>query len=321
MAEAYRADQVGSYLRPEVVKSAREDFDQGRISREQLREVEDKAILDALQRQKDTGIDVFSDGEFRRSGFQNDVAEAVEGFVLSDTPSVVRIWQGGGSEQPKEGGAMRIVADKLKPHGRFTAEQSAFLKTHSPGPFKMTVPSPNQFPTVSFKEGLTDKFYPTRSDLLWAIVDIVKAEMKALVDEGVPYVQVDAPRYSYYVDPKWREHLTTLGLDPDTALDEAIAADNACLDGLQGGGATVAFHICRGNNQSMWYAQGGYGPIAEKVFNNLKVDRYLLEYDTERSGTFEPLQHIPKDKMVVLGLLSSKTGQLESQDDLLRRID
>ncbi len=321
MAEAYRADQVGSLLRPQKVKDTREAFQQGRIDRDQLREVEDNAILDALEREKEIGIEVFSDGEFRRSGFQNDIAEAVEGFIYSQTPAVARIWQGG-TEQPKEGGALRIVAGPLKPHGRFTDVQTAFLKEHAPGPFKMTVPSANQFPTVSYQQGLTDKYYKTRSDLLWAISDIVKTELKALVeDDGVPYVQIDAPRYSYYVDPKWREHLQSLGYDPEQALDEAIAADNSCLEGLRRPGVTVAFHICRGNNQSMWYARGGYGPIAEKVFNSLNVDRWLLEYDTERAGTFEPLQHMPKDKMVVLGLISSKTGDLESQDALLRRID
>ena len=141
------------------------------------------------------------------------------------------------------------------------------------------------------------------------------------LERGVPYIQIDAPRYSYYVDPKWRSHLQGLGEDPDQAFEEAVVADNACLRDAERDGVTLAMHVCRGNNQSMWYAQGGYEPIAERLFGTLEVDRFLLEYDTERTGTFEPLRFMPNDKMVVLGLVSSKEPRLEDQDDLMRRID
>ena len=132
---------------------------------------------------------------------------------------------------------------------------------------------------------------------------------------------MDAPRYSYYVDPRWRQHLRDLGEDPVRMFEEAVAADNHCLEGAQREGATVAFHVCRGNNQSKWYAEGGYEAIAELLFGTLKVDRFLLEYDTERSGTFEPLRFMPNDKVVVLGLISSKEAELESADDIARRIE
>jgi 5-methyltetrahydropteroyltriglutamate--homocysteine methyltransferase len=320
MAEAYRADHIGSFLRPGSVKEARVSFREGKISREQLTGVEDRAILDALNHQKQAGVDVFSDGEFRRSSFQNDLAESVDGYIESESPSVVRIWQGPGGG-PKEQGTTLVVGGKLKQARRLTETQTAFLKSHAPGSFKMTLPSPNQFPAISYQQGLTDKFYPTRSDLLWDIVGIIKGEIAALVNDGVPYIQIDAPRYSYYVDPRWREHLQGLGQDPDKAFEEAIAADNACLERAKREGNTLAFHICRGNNQSMWYAQGGYEPIAEKLFNELNVERFLLEYDTERAGTFEPLRFVPDDKMVVLGLVSSKDPKLESHDELMRRID
>jgi 5-methyltetrahydropteroyltriglutamate--homocysteine methyltransferase len=320
MAEVYRADQVGSLLRPNDVKEARRSFQDGRISREQLADAEDKAILKVLEHQQQIGVSIYTDGEFRRSSFQNDLAESVEGYVTSDQPSVVRIWQGPGGE-PQEQGTHLVVGGKLRQMRRLTGEQTAFLKAYAPGPFKMTLPSPNQFPAISYQPGLTDRFYPTRADLLWDIVEIIKAEIAALAEDGVPYIQIDAPRYSYYVDPKWREHLQSLGIDPDTAFEEALAADNACLEGARGEGLTTAFHTCRGNNQSKWYAQGGYEPIAEKLFSTLNVDRFLLEYDTERTGTFEPLRFMPDDKIVVLGLVSSKVPELESQDDLMRRID
>ena len=151
---------------------------------------------------------------------------------------------------------------------------------------------------------------------------LTKAEIQALVNEGVAYVQLDAPRYSYYIDPKWRAYVKDeMGIDPEMALDEAIRADNACLEGAKREGVLLAIHLCRGNNQSKWYAEGGYDPIAEKLFNQLDVDAFLFEYESERAGTFEPLRFVPRGKSVVLGLVSSKVPALESQDDLRRRID
>jgi len=186
----------------------------------------------------------------------------------------------------------------------------------------MTLPSATQFPAIAYRRGLTDTVYPNHSALLWDIVAIIKAEVQALVADGVEYVQIDAPRYSYYVDPKWRDYIRTeMGLEPAAALDEAVRADNACLEGARRAGVTLAMHLCRGNNRSHWYAEGGYDPIAEKLFGTLRVDRFLLEYDDERSGTFEPLRFVPPGKTVVLGLVSSKRPQLESAAELTRRID
>jgi 5-methyltetrahydropteroyltriglutamate--homocysteine methyltransferase len=320
MSEAYRADHVGSFLRPTELKEARAAFREGRLSLEQLRHIEDRAILAALERQRSIGVAIFTDGELRRTGFQNDLMEAVEGFVTATRPAVVRVWQGPGGE-PQEQGTQQVVGGKLRQVRRLTEHQMRFLKAHAPGPVKMTIPSPNQFPAISFQPGITERFYPTRSELLWELVSIIKGEIAALLEDGVPYIQVDEPRYSYYVDPKWRQHLRDIGEDPDKMFAEAIAADNACLQGAQRQGLTVAMHICRGNNESKWYAEGGYEPIAETLFGSLAVDRFLLEYDTERAGTFEPLRFMPRDKIVVLGLVSSKIPMLESQDELLHRID
>ena len=348
MPQVYRADHVGSLLRPAEVKAARAAFADGSMDRDQLREVEEQAILTALQRQWSSGVDVCTDGEFRRSGFQNDLMEAVEGFVTIDQseprltdekqpprgprpastrhpwpglgPPQIRVWQGPEGES-REQALRQVVVGKLRQARSLTQGQVEFLKAHSPGPFKVTVPSPNQFPAISFQPGLTDRFYATRSELLWDIVAIIKSEIAALAAAGVPYIQLDAPRYSYYVDPRWRQYLEDLGEDPDRMFEEAIAADNACIEGSLGYDSTVAIHICRGNNESRWYAEGGYDSIAEKLFGSLAVDRFLLEYDTERAGTFEPLRFVPLGRMVVLGLVSSKTSRLESQDYLLDRID
>jgi len=319
MAPPYRADQVGSLLRPGPVKEARAALRRGEITQQRLKEIEDQEILKSLERQKQTGISVCSDGEYRRTGFQNDMIEAVEGYVDVPSPAIVRIWQGPGGE-PEEQGTRQVVAAKLRPRRRLTGEQAAFIRQHAPGSYKVTVPSPTQFPAISFQPGITDKVYPTRSALLQELTVIVKSEIEALVAEDTPYIQVDAPRYSYYVDPQWREHLRGLGEDPDRAFDEAITADTSCLKGAKRNDNTLAFHVCRGNNQSKWYAQGGYDAIAEKLFS-LPVDRFLLEYDTERAGTFEPLRYVPRGKMVVLGLVSSKDPRLESEDELRRRIE
>ena len=320
MPEIYRADHVGSLLRPDAVKEARSAFQQGRLDSDALREAEDRAILDALERQRAAGVEVFTDGEFRRTGFQNDLIEAVEGFVPPETPAVVRVWQGPGGE-PTEQGTRQVVGAKLRQVRGLTENQREFLQAHAPGPVKVTVPSPSQFPAICFQQGVSDRFYPTRSELLWEIAGFIKAEIATLLASGVDYIQIDAPRYSYYVDPNWRQHLRDLGEDPDAMFEEAVAADNFCLEGAQRPGTTVALHVCRGNNQSKWYAQGGYEAIAERLFGTLAVDRFLLEYDTERAGTFEPLRFMPADKMVVLGLISSKDATLESQDYLVERIE
>ena len=319
MAE-FKADQVGSFLRPPGVKEARTAFKVGRIDQQRLTDVEDTAILDALERQRQIGIDVYSDGEFRRTGFQWDFPEAVEGYVRTERPVVNRMWQGPGGP-PQEQGTSLAVGGKLRQVRRLTEQQTAFLQTHAAGPFKMTVPSPNQFPTLGFQPGLTDRFYPTRSDLLREITTIIKSEIAALADEGVPYIQIDAPRYSYYVDPRWRQHLRDLGEDPDELFEEAVAAEPACIGGAAREGVTTALHVCRGNNESKWYAEGGYEPIAERLFGSLPVDRLLLEYDTERAGTFEPLRFVRPETTVVLGLVSTKVPALESKGDLHRRID
>jgi 5-methyltetrahydropteroyltriglutamate--homocysteine methyltransferase len=320
MPEPYRADHVGSLLRPAEVKEARAAFRAGHLSLDQLHHVEDRAIQTALARQRSIGVDILTDGEFRRTGFQNDLVDTVAGFVASDRPAVVRVWQGPGGE-PQEQGTRQVVGGNLRQVRRLTEHQTRFLQTHAAGPIKMTVPSPNQFPAISFQPGVTEQFYPTRSDLLWQLVSIIQREIAALIEDGVPYIQIDEPRYSYDVDPRWRQHLRDLGEDPEPMFEDAVAADNACLAGIQRQGRTVAMHMCRGNNESKWYAEGGYEPIAEQLFSTLAVDRWLLEYDTARAGTFEPLRFMPRDKMVVLGLVSSKDPTLESQDELRRRID
>ncbi|HTT24683.1 MAG TPA: cobalamin-independent methionine synthase II family protein [Candidatus Sulfotelmatobacter sp.] len=315
MPSGYRADHVGSLLRPPALLQARQSSTDG----EQLRKIEDEFILEAIRRQNDIGLDILTDGELRRRNFMSDFVDAVAGF---DTAKAVsRSWSGhtkSGSVSSVTG----VVTSKLRQMTSLTGRELPFLETHAHGNIKVTLPSANQFPAISYQRGITDKIYPTPSDLLWDIVAIMKREMQSLSSQGISYVQIDAPRYSYYIDAKWREWIRKEMLqDPQAALLESVDADNACFAAARRPGVTLAIHLCRGNNQSHWYAEGGYDAIAEQLFGTLDVDRFLLEYDDERSGSFEPLRFVPPGKIVVLGLISSKRPKLEDKVTLIRRIN
>lgn len=316
MSAPYRADHLGSFLRPPELLDARHD---SHTPQDQLRTLEDRHILRALEKQKELGLSIFTDGELRRATFMSDFNDAVEGVDTGETNA--RTWQGQ-SQGPAVTTPLGVVTGKIRGKRRMTAHELAFLKQHASGDIKVTLPTANQFPAISYRKGITDKVYATPSELLWDIVPVIKAEIAALVDEGVKYVQIDAPRYSYYVDPKWRDFIRNeMGMDPDQALDDAVRADNACLEGAKRPGVILAIHLCRGNNRSQWYAEGGYDLIAEKLFGGLNVDRFLLEYDDERSGSFEPLRFVPRGKQVVLGIVSSKLPALEAEANLVARIN
>ncbi len=210
---------------------------------------------------------------------------------------------------------------KLRKVRKLTGHEAPFLKKFAQGPFKVTLPAPSNFMLASYKAGITEKFYPTHADLLKDLAAIVRDDVAWLIAEGVQYIQFDAPYYSHYLDPRQRQQMKQAGLNPDQELESAIAGDNTALQGVPRGGVTLALHVCRGNSRSRWYTEGGYDAIAEKLFGMLDVDRFLLEYDSERSGGFQPLRLVPRGKDVVLGLVTTKEPRLESPDELRRRID
>ncbi|MFI5098743.1 MAG: methionine synthase [Candidatus Acidiferrales bacterium] len=316
MPTPYRADHVGSFLRPAELLEARHSAS---VNAEQLRALEDRHIQRVLAKQKELGFEIFTDGELRRRNFMSDLTDAVEGFDLGD--AVSRSWKAGDAGKASVSSVTGIVTAKLRQVRPLTGHELPFLKKNSPGAIKMTLPSATQFPAIAFKRGVTDKVYEDHSALLWDIVGIMKQDIAKLSADGVSYIQIDAPRYSYFMDPKWREWIRTeLKVEPEAMLDESLRADNACFEAARRPGVTVAIHLCRGNNRSHWYAEGGYDAVAEKLFGTLAVDRFLLEYDDERSGTFEPLRLVPRGKTVVLGLVSSKLTQMESGDELIQRI-
>jgi 5-methyltetrahydropteroyltriglutamate--homocysteine methyltransferase len=315
---SYRADHVGSFLRPAELLSARARG----AAPEVIHAIEDRQILRVLEKQKELGLDVMTDGEFRRSNFMSNFTDAVDGFYAGD--AVPRQWVEAHSDTAPVpvSSIAEIVNARLKQKRPLTGREVPYLKEHAPGPIKMTLPSATQFPAISFKYDITDAVYPDPYALLDDIAAIMVADLKQLAHAGISYLQIDAPRYSYFLDPKWCEWMKTeLRVDADAMLTASLRADNACFAAAAQPGVTLAIHLCRGNNRSHWYAQGGYDAIAERLFNELAVDRFLLEYDDERSGSFAPLRFVPDNKMVVLGLVSTKIAKLESKQSLLRRIE
>lgn len=316
MSQKFRAENVGSLLRPPALLQARAARAQGSLPLDELRAVEDRAILDAFAGQRRCGIEIFSDGELRRGSWLTDMADAVDGFVPD---KVILDWRGPGGGA--EGSTAQVVGAKLRKLRKMTAREIPLLKKAAPGPFKITLPAPSNFMVASYKPGITDRFYPTHADLLREIVEIVRDEVQWLVQQGVNYIQFDAPYYSHYLDPLQRDRMRAAGVDPDREFSAAVAGDSAALKDVPRDKVTLAVHVCRGNSRSRWYTEGGYDAIAEKLFSELDVDIILLEYDSDRAGGFEPLRFVPRGKTIVLGLVTTKKPKLESQAALRRRID
>ena len=313
----FKADQVGSLLRPTELLQARQAYKADMIGLEQLRSLEDEAIIDVLAMQKQVGIEVFSDGEMRRDAWMSALADAVEGFI--DDHNILR-WHNPDGSIVDEPSRSKIAASKLLQTQRLTGHESSFLKRHSPGPFKITMPSPVSISRSGYKDGVTSEAYATRELFLAELVEIVRNEMLALISDGVSYIQLDEG-FTDYISADWLDQLRRNGEDPDMSLAADIAAENACYDSVSKEDVTLAIHICRGNSRSRWGRSGGYDWLAEQVFSSLNVDRFLLEYDSDRAGAFDPLRFVPSGKTVVLGLITTKHGQLEKQDDILHRID
>ncbi len=295
-------------MRPPLLLRARAES----TTADELRQVEDAAILTLLEQQRATGIDVLTDGEFRRPNFLADFTSAVEGF--SEVGVAAASFMGDTARR-----ATLAVTGRLRQTRRIAPLEAAYLREHAPGPFKITLPTPFQF--VNYVDGVSDRVYPTRGALLAELAEIVAGEVGALIAEGVTYIQIDAPRYSYFIDPQLAARFKANGADPGVELGAVITADNRGLGMPRPPNVITAIHLCRGNNRSTWYAEGGYDAIAERMFSELEANRFLLEFDDARSGSFEPLRFVPPGKTVVLGLVTTKFDALESQDELLRRID
>jgi 5-methyltetrahydropteroyltriglutamate--homocysteine methyltransferase len=312
-----RADQVGSLLRPQALLAAREARQVGKLSDVALAELEDEAILGALRRQVETQQQVYVDGEFRRTGFMTGFPESVEGFVQDAYAPVA--WKGGSGNEGASPNTQLVVGKRLRSKKRIAKNEADFLKKHASGPFKITLPSPVNFAVIFWRRGVSESAYPTPSDFLTDAASILASEAQALANEGAPYIQLDAPVYTHWADASLTAKYRQAGFDMDRFLSDAIAAENMILDAAAA--AVTGVHLCRGNSMGRWLAEGGYDKIAEQLFNELRCNRLLLEYDSPRAGDFAPLRYVPKNKIVVLGLITTKHGELETRDEILRRID
>jgi 5-methyltetrahydropteroyltriglutamate--homocysteine methyltransferase len=323
-----RAEHIGSLLRPPALLETAAAHAEQRITDDQLRTVEDRAILEALRLQQDVGLEVVSDGEFRRTWFAGAWMKAIQGFVDPQQPAGPGAlgWHGTNPAlatavlTPIGGGL--VVGDRVRQVHRFAEDECSFLRQHAPGPFKITLPGVVSQAMRWFRPGITDRFYPTRRSLIEELAGLLSSEVRLLSGEGAAYIQLDSLVYAIQLgDRDKRAELEAAGEDLDEILSDALFADNQSLEPARSAGVMTGLHMCRGNNRSQWVAQGGYEPVAERAFSELKVDRLLLEYDSDRAGGFEPLRFVSAEKTVVLGLVSTKTPQLESQADLLRRIE
>jgi 5-methyltetrahydropteroyltriglutamate--homocysteine methyltransferase len=323
----WRADHVGSLLRPAVVLDAHQRWARGDAADDEVAGIEDAAIVDALALQDACGIDVLTDGEYRRAAWASGFSSAVDGYVPGEPPLPLEWCLGAtGTTMPATPSSSapplgRVVGERLRALRRIAGNEAAFLNRRVPGRFKITLPAPSYIIARGWKPGITDRAYATRGELAVHVAELIHREVDALATDGVTYIQLDNPHLPDYLGDDKRARWQSIGVDPDVALREDLAADNAAIAGVDRGKVVIACHICRGNARSAWHASGGYDDIAEQVFATLDVDRWLLEYDDERSGSFEPLRFMPRDRVVVLGLITTKVGELESTDALLRRID
>jgi methionine synthase II (cobalamin-independent) len=313
----YRADHVGSFLRPKELLEARErHFKQNAISRAQLREVEDRAIRDIVKRQEEWGLSGVTDGEYRRTYFHIDFLEQLEGVEIKGGIPVK--FHGAAGDVDFAPPVMHVTK-KLRHLRPIQLADFEYLKSVTARQPKVTIPSPTMLHFRGGRGAISRAAYPEMEDFYEDVARAYREEIRQLAQAGCRYLQLDDTNLAYLCDPKMREGARLRGDDPDELPRRYARLINAAIAGRPKDMA-VCIHLCRGNFQSAWAAEGGYEPVAEVLFNELQVDGYFLEYDDARSGDFAPLRFVPKGKTVVLGLVTTKLGDLESKDDLKRRI-
>jgi 5-methyltetrahydropteroyltriglutamate--homocysteine methyltransferase len=309
----YRSDVVGSLLRPSYLKEARERHEAGELSQSAFKRAEDRAVDEAIAMQIRSGVEMITDGEMRRYAFFGHLIDAVEGFDKFGGWAIpFRNEKGEKLVMPRP-----VVVSQLRRKHPMCAEEFTYLRARTNQPGKTTLISAQQA-AAYYDSEKSKSAYPKIENYLADLVDILRDEVEELIRLGCTYIQIDSPQYTALLDPQLREGYRQRGNDPDKLLDLSIEMDNAVIGNHPG--IVFGLHLCRGNNQSKFYSAGDYGPIT-KIFRNTRFQRFLLEYDDERSGGFEPLRQVPEDRTIVLGLVSSKKGQLESKDELKQRIE
>jgi 5-methyltetrahydropteroyltriglutamate--homocysteine methyltransferase len=314
----FRADHVGSLLRPQKLLDAREQRKTGAISAEALRKVEDEAIREAVKLQEELGLQAVTDGEFRRTFWHLDFLERFENVTVIPPKLKARFHTHEGDIEFAPPG-LQVVGKLARPRGIFV-EDFKFLKSVTRNTPKQTIPSPSNMHFRGGRGAIDAKAYPDLDRFYSDLGRVYSEEVKELGEAGCRYLQIDEVNFAYLCDPKLQEMVRNLGEDPRKLPSTYAQLINASI-ATKPKDMVVSMHLCRGNFQSAWVAEGGYDPVAETLFNEVGVDAYFLEYDDPRSGDFKPLRYLPKGKTVVLGLVTTKVGQLETKDELKRRID
>jgi 5-methyltetrahydropteroyltriglutamate--homocysteine methyltransferase len=314
----FRADHVGSLLRPPRLLEARDKRKRNEISADELRRVEDDAIREAVKLQEDVGLEAVTDGEFRRTFWHIDFLERFANVTVIPPRIKARFHTHEGDIEFAPPG-LRIDGKLSRPAPIFV-DHFKFVKGATKTTPKQTIPSPSNMHFRGGRGAIDQKAYPDLSEFYADLGRVFSEEVKDLGDAGCRYLQIDEVNFAYLCDPKLRDQVKNIGEDPATLPHTYAKLLNASI-ATKPKDMVVTMHLCRGNFQSAWVAEGGYDPVAEVLFNEIAVDGYFLEYDDPRSGDFKPLRFLPKGKIVILGLVTSKIGQLETKDELKRRIE
>ena len=317
----FRANHVGSLLRPPELRQAREKNQKGELSAAQLREIEDRCIRDAVKMQEDVGMQGITDGEFRRTLWHADFLSRFEGIKVVEglLPDSARHFQNPDADVQRSP-TQFVVTGKLGHPRGIETENFKYLASVTKNTPKQCIPSPSLVHFRTGRGGVDKTAYPDMKDFFADLARVYREEIAGLAAAGCTYLQIDDVNFAYLCDPKMRDGAKKIAEDPNrlpalyaNLINESIKDRTANM--------VVCTHLCRGNFRSSWVAEGGYDPVAEVLFNELKVDGYFLEFDTPRAGNFAPLRYLPKGKKLILGLVTSKSGALEKADDLKRRID
>lgn len=311
----FRAEHIGSLLRPRALKEASKKFSAGALSEAAYAEVLDRAVADAVGLQESVGLRVITDGEFRRASWMSGFFAALDGFALTEAKFVFH--DAGGHDHRFS--TCRAVA-KIKRTGGIATDEFAQVRAKTDRVVKATLPTPSALHFFALDDCADPAVYPDLDEFWDDLVAVYQEELAALAALGARYVQLDEVPLAMLCDPAVRDQLTAAGQDPDALIARYIDVTNRALTGRPPG-LCVGVHLCRGNFRSRWMASGGYEPVAERLFNDLAVDAFFLEYDTPRAGDFSPLRLMPGDKRVILGLIGTKTAALEPIDALRGRLD
>jgi 5-methyltetrahydropteroyltriglutamate--homocysteine methyltransferase len=314
----FRADHVGSLLRPKPLLDARERWKQGKLSRQELSRLEDDAVREAVKLQEDIGLQAITDGDYRRDHWWVDFVSGIEGVKIAGGMPVKFHNESGDIEYAPP--RAEVTGKLRRPQGGISVNDLAFLKSATKRTAKECVPSPSCVHFRGGREAVSRAAYPDMDPFFADLARVYNEEFKAYAALGCRYLQIDDTNFAFLCDPALRENARKMGEDPNALTHRYTKLVNDSIRGLRPG-MSVCVHLCRGNHESSWVAEGGYEPVADALLNELDVDGFFLEYDSPRAGDFQPLRFLPKGKKVVLGLITSKRPQMERRDAITRRID